>query len=178
MQDPQALQDHVKVVMLQGWAESTRASYGAGLLVFHMFCDSQSIPEHEQAPASSNLISMFISALAGSYSAQAIQNYTYGVCAWHTVNGLPWTLHEDQISTMLKGTTKLAPSTAKQDKRQPVTTAMICAIKEKLTPEDPLDTAFFACLTTLFYSAAHVGEFTLKRLNVFNPVEHISPAHV
>ena len=31
------LQERVKSVTLQGWAESTRATYGAGLLMFHVF---------------------------------------------------------------------------------------------------------------------------------------------
>jgi len=41
------LQDRVKSVVLQGWSEQTRVSYGAGLLVYHVFCDSRNIPEQE-----------------------------------------------------------------------------------------------------------------------------------
>ena len=172
------LQDRVKSVVIQGWSEQTRASYGAGLLVYHVFCDSQNISEQERAPAGANLISMFISILSGLYSGRTIHGYIYSVCAWHTVNGLPWALHEDQISTMLKGTTKLAPPNTKQDWRQPVTVEIIAAIGRTLTLNEPFDAAFFTCLTTVFYSAARVGEFTLRQLNTFNPAEHITPAHV
>jgi hypothetical protein len=30
------LQERVKVVTLQGWAESTHTTYGAGLLIYHI----------------------------------------------------------------------------------------------------------------------------------------------
>ena len=141
----------MKAVTLQGWADSTRATYGAGLLVYHVFCDNREIPEGEHVPANAALISSFISALAGSLSGKAIHNYIYGVCAWHTLYGLPWVLHEEQISTMLKGATKLAPPAVKQDKHKLVTTQMISLIRNKLNTDDPFDIAFFACLTTIFY---------------------------
>lgn len=38
----------------------------------------------------------------------------------------------------------------------------------------PLDAAVFACLTTTFWSAACLGEFTVKKLTAFNPAVHIS----
>ena len=110
------LQGRVKAVTLEGWAESTCTTYGARLLVYHVFCDSCEIPEKDCAPARATLVSSFISALTGSLSGKAIQNYVYGVRAWHTVYRLPWALHKDQIVTMLKGAMKLAPPTVKQNK--------------------------------------------------------------
>ena len=98
--------------------------------------------------------------------------------AWHTTYGLPWVLHEDQIATMLKGATRLAPPAVKQDKCKPVTIQMMSLIKDKIDQASPFDTAFFACLTTTFYTAACVGEFTLPRLNAFNPTEHITVGDV
>ncbi|KAG6330189.1 hypothetical protein ID866_8896 [Astraeus odoratus] len=121
---------------------------------------------------------MFISSLASTYAGQTIQGYIYGVHAWHTLNSLPWSLHEDQINIMLKGAAKLAPWSAKQDLREPITREMIEAIGTQLQREDPLDIAFFACLTTVFYLAACIGEFTLKKLDAFNPQFHITPAQV
>ncbi|KAG2737718.1 hypothetical protein P692DRAFT_20761085, partial [Suillus brevipes Sb2] len=52
-------------------------SYGLGLLIFHVFCDSKSIPEDqiECAPASCFLISSFITEMAGS------KDSVYGVHA-------------------------------------------------------------------------------------------------
>ena len=55
---------------------------------------------------------------------------------------------------------------------------MMSLIKEKLDPSAPLNIAFFACLTTIFYTAAQVGEFTLQCLDAFNPSEHISHGSV
>ena len=164
----------MKAVTLQGWAESTRATYGAGLLVYHVFCDSREVPEREHAPARAALVASFISALAGSLLGKAIHNYVYSIWAWHTLYGLPWVLHEEQIATMLKGAAKLVPPALKQDKRKPVTIEMISRIKNTLDQTNPFNAAFFACLTTIFYTAAQVGEFTTQRLDTFNPAEHIT----
>lgn len=89
------LQEHVKAVTLQGWAESTWASYGVVLLVYHIFCNHWGILELDRTPASPDLISTFISVLVGAYSEQLINNYIYRVHTWHTVYSLPWKLHKD-----------------------------------------------------------------------------------
>jgi hypothetical protein len=34
-------------VLTYTWAPGTRQTYGTGLLVFHIFCDSQEIPEEQ-----------------------------------------------------------------------------------------------------------------------------------
>ncbi|KIO08849.1 hypothetical protein M404DRAFT_133098, partial [Pisolithus tinctorius Marx 270] len=165
----------VREVTLRGWNESTRASYGAGLLVYHVFCNSRDVPEEERAPADTNLVSTFISALAGSYSGKTIQGYIYSVRTWHTLNSLPWILHEDQIAVMLKGAAKIAPLASKQNLCRPITVQMICDLHKHMQELDPLDVAVFTCLTTIFYTATRVGEFTMKRLDAFDPTLHITP---
>ncbi|KAG2029159.1 hypothetical protein BDR03DRAFT_1096313 [Suillus americanus] len=40
--------------------------------------------------------------------------------------------------------------------------------------DNPLDASVFACLTTIFYATARVGEFTVPRLNAFDPKLHVS----
>ncbi|KAG6326827.1 hypothetical protein ID866_12263 [Astraeus odoratus] len=78
---------------------------------------------------------------------------------------------------MLKGAAKLGPPSSKQDLRQPVTVKIIAHIKSQIS-DQPLDIAFFVCLTTLFYSVARVGKFTTWCCDHFDPVENISLAGV
>jgi hypothetical protein len=47
MDDITRIQD----VMCHAWAESTHKTYSSGLLVFHVYCDSCSIPEEDCTPA-------------------------------------------------------------------------------------------------------------------------------
>ncbi|KAG6329430.1 hypothetical protein ID866_9658 [Astraeus odoratus] len=94
---PEDAQARIKAVTLQAWADSTRAAYRAGLLVFHIFCDKNNIPDPDRAPVHSELISHFISLLTRYYSGQTMQGYMYGVWAWHMLNNLPWELHKDHI---------------------------------------------------------------------------------
>jgi hypothetical protein len=74
--------------MLDAWAASTRKSYSAGILIYHVFCDVRAISEELQAPVSQTLITSFIISLAGSYSESTISNYIHGLHAWHILHGL------------------------------------------------------------------------------------------
>lgn len=165
-------------VTASSWADSTREAYGSGLLVYHIFCDSKAIPEDQPAPASPILITAFIASLAGSYSGNAISNYLYGVRAWHTLHGVKWQLNDTEIAAILKGADKLAPPLSKRKKRLPYTPHLICTIRSRLALDTPLDAAVFACLTTCFYAAARVGEFTVPRLDAFSPASHITPSNL
>ncbi|KIK31890.1 hypothetical protein CY34DRAFT_27992, partial [Suillus luteus UH-Slu-Lm8-n1] len=42
--------ERVLTVMNLSWAVGTRECYGAGLLVFHVFCDERSVPEEQRCP--------------------------------------------------------------------------------------------------------------------------------
>ncbi|KAG6327444.1 hypothetical protein ID866_11645 [Astraeus odoratus] len=78
---------------------------------------------------------------------------------------------------MLKGATRFAPPSAKQDLQKPVTAEIIANIKQHLTNK-PLDITVYTCLTSIFYTAARVGEFTTCQCNHFDPAENITPAGV
>jgi hypothetical protein len=54
----------------------------------------------------------------------------------------------------------------------------LISIRNKLDLTDPLHAAVFACLTTTFYAAARVGEFTTKTLKDFHPSTHVRPANI
>ena len=65
--------------MTNAWQESTRISYATGLLTYHVFCDQMKITEEARAPASTDLIVAFISAMVGSLAGSTISNYISGV---------------------------------------------------------------------------------------------------
>ncbi|KAF8152897.1 hypothetical protein B0H34DRAFT_800176 [Crassisporium funariophilum] len=70
----------IKDILKGAWAESTRESYGTGLLTYHVFCDCKGITEQQQAPASHLLIASFIATIARAYSGKkSINNYVYGI---------------------------------------------------------------------------------------------------
>lgn len=164
--------------MIHAYAEATRETYGSGLLTFHVFCDSKTIPEHQRAPASHIVISSFITSMAGHYSAKTIVNYVCGVRAWHILHGVTWAFNEMEIDTLLKASISLAPATAKRSKREPYTIDLMTAIHQQLDHNNPLDAAVFACLTTTFFATARTGEFTVPRLDGFDPAIHVKLSNV
>lgn len=166
----------IQDVMCHAWAESTHESYSSGLLVYHVYCDSRSIPEEDRAPASSTLISAFIALTAGSYSGKTIANYVFGVRAWHILHGLDWSLNDVQIEALLKASEVLAPHMSKRKKRRPYTVEFICSLHDKLDLDTPLDAAVYSCLTTAFYCTARVGEVTVPTLSSFEPSIHVKPS--
>jgi len=164
--------------MIHAWEENTRETYGSGLLVYHVFCDSKGTPESERAPAAQPLLSAFVANLAASYSGGTISNYFYGAQAWHILHGIPWRLEKAEMDTMLRAAEKLTPSTSKKKPRRPYTPDFIEALYHHLDLNNPLDAAVYACLTTCFYASACLGEFTVRKLEGFDSSKSVSRKHL
>lgn len=100
--------DRIFTVLAHSHAVGTRECYGAGLLVFHMFCDSPNIPDKQCCPASSILLLAFLASCAGLYSGGTLENYFYSIRTWHLLHGLPWLIDQAQVLA-LEGAKWLAP---------------------------------------------------------------------
>ena len=168
----------MKDTIIHAWEEDTWVAYGAGLLMWHCFCDAKSIPELGRAPATQAVISAFIAHLVSTYSGKTISGYLSGIRAWHILHGLPWVFDKKVVDTMLRAAEKLTPNTSRRKKWSPYTPAFISAICSQLDLDKPLDTAVFACLTTCFYTSARLREFTVQTLNSFSPTTHVTTQHL
>ncbi len=171
-------QHRIPEVMIHAWEEDTRETYGSGLLVFHVFCDSNGTPESERAPAAQPLLSAFVASLAASYAGKTISNYFYGVRAWHILHGIPWKLEKAEMDTMLRAAEKLTPISSKRKPRRPYTPDFMNALRRHLDLNNPLDAAVFACLTTCFYASARLGEFAVRKLEGFDSSMSVSRKHL
>ena len=140
---------------------STRATYGTGLLAFHVFCDSKDVAEDLRAPVADLVFKSFVSKLAGIYSSSAITNYVAAVRAWHVIHGVAWKVEGLELSTIIKGAKCMAPRASKRRKRAPITVEYVEKISMHLSDTEPLDVAVFACLTSAFWLAARLGELTV-----------------
>jgi hypothetical protein len=146
--------------------------------VFHVFCDTRTIPDEQRCPASPLLIVTFISSCAGSYSGSALANYVFGIRAWHILHGQPWSMDDTQVKAALNGAATLAPPSSKRPKREPFTLALIEMLFSKLDPNDPLDVSVRTCLSSSFFTLVRGGEFTVSSLDSFDPAIHIKPSDV
>lgn len=165
-------------VLTHAWAESTRESYGSGLLVFHVFCDTKAVPDSQRAPASLILLQSFLSTITGSYSGSTVSNYFHGVRAWHIIHGVSWNIDKLQMDALLKAASALTPASSKRKQRLPWTIEFIHAILDHLDKADPLHSAVEACLLTVFFTAARLGEFTVPTLKAFDASRHVKPSDV
>ncbi|KIK81733.1 hypothetical protein PAXRUDRAFT_155337, partial [Paxillus rubicundulus Ve08.2h10] len=170
--------DRIKDIIAHAWAESTKESYGSSLLVFHIFCDAKSVPDCDRAPTNSELISMFISTLAGQYSGSTVTNYLQGICTWHIMHHLDWTHNDTEIEALLKAVVTLAPISSKCKPREPYTITVLGLMHNNLDLTDPAGAAVFACLTTTIWCTAHVGKFTVPRLDSFDSSLHVKPSNI
>ena len=152
---------------------STRASYGAGLLAFHIFCDSKKIDENLRAPVDLIILQSFVARMAGIYSASTISGYVAAVWAWHVIHSVAWTVDGPGLNAIMKGAQKMAPRESERQKREPITTEYIERVSQQLSKTNSLDVAVFACLTTTFWAAARLGETTVPNLLAFDPKRHI-----
>jgi hypothetical protein len=165
-------------VMELVWEPSTLESYGSGLLTYHVWCDVRVIPEEQRAPLSPIVAAAFVSTLAGAYSWKTIRNYFYGVRAWHIFHGVKWEMNEPEMEALLKAAEKATPESSKRKKRTPYTLPFVLAIRAQLNLDNPFEAAVYACLTTVFYACARVGEFTVPTLTAFKANSHVKPSNV
>ena len=83
-----------------------------------------------------------------------------------------------EMDTMLKAAEKMTPPSSRRKKRRPYTTDFMLAIRQRLDLQKPLDASVFACLSTCFFATGRVGEFTVPKLDGFNPEAHVSKAGI
>ncbi|KAM5539335.1 hypothetical protein V8D89_007026, partial [Ganoderma adspersum] len=74
---PFSAQDLARVLeaLALGYADSTMESYAAGLLLYHVWCDSRSVAEEDRTPVTMTILELFTAAMVGSYSETAVNNY-------------------------------------------------------------------------------------------------------
>lgn len=114
---PNADLEGVKASIAASYEPSTLETYGTGLLAYHEFCGLYNISEDLRAPASPVIISTFLATLVGLYAGSTVENYLYGVRAWHIIHGVPWAVHELEMKTLFKAAHKSAPATSRKKKR-------------------------------------------------------------
>ena len=171
---PEEEQERISDLLTSAWQESTRASYAAGLLTYHVFCDQKNISEEARAPASTNLIISFISAMAGSFAGSTINNYVSAIRTWHIIHHITWSIDHTAVDTALRAATVSAPPKSTKPLRQPVTINHLTAILNHLDKNHPLDAAIAACITTTFWSVSRLGEFTVPAIKSFSTKKHIT----
>src|SRR5271170_6968646 len=123
--------------MSNTWASSTRESYSAGLLVYHVYCDKKGISEELRAPTSQGIITSLVASLAGSYSGSTISNYVHGICAWNVVHGMQWNPNNLELEAVLRAAEHLTPSSSWRKNRQPYTPEFIARLRSQLELADP-----------------------------------------
>lgn len=168
--------ERISNVIGASWTDSTKELYGTGLLVFHVFCDLNNIPDERRCPISSELLAAFLASCAGAHSGSTIANYAAGIRAWHIVHGHQWTINEAEYKATLEGATRLAPISSKRPCRAPFTTNILSFLHNVLAKDDPCDAAILACITVSFFCLARLGEFTVPSIKTFDPKRHITRA--
>lgn len=139
-----------------------------------MFCDFKSMPKMERVPVAADIMSAFITHLAGANAPSTVVNYMSAIQAWHAIHGLNWSINERETELLYKAAQNLAPPTSKRPMWEPYTLATISAIQEHLDLALLLHAVVFACLTTTFFVAARTGKFTIPNLKAFDPARHVT----
>ena len=87
-----------------------------GLLVYHIYCNINNIPDEQHAPISPNLLVAFLSNYTGSVLGTTVSNYTATLKAWHILHGLQWNIEDTELHALLKGAHKLTSLSTKHPK--------------------------------------------------------------
>ncbi|KAG1838711.1 DNA breaking-rejoining enzyme [Suillus subalutaceus] len=151
----------------------TRENYGAGLLRFHQFCNSQSIPESCRMPASDNLLALFIASWAGQLQQQRLRigslACTCGtICIVHHGMVMPY------YTCPQLGVKKLVPESSKCPHRPPVTLEHMHVLYHHLDLSNAFDASIFAVASVAFWSCCRLGELIMSSINSFDPSRHVA----
>ena len=165
--------DLIEGVSLNSLQPSTRASYGAGLLAFHLFCDSKKVDKNLRAPVNPIILESFIARMAGIYCASTISGYVAAIQAWHIVHSLPWSVDGPGLNAIVKGAQRMASRDSERQKREPVTIEFTKKVSQQLSETNSLDVTVLACLTMTFLAVVRLGEMTVPSLSAFDPKRHI-----
>ncbi|EJD33873.1 hypothetical protein AURDEDRAFT_140610 [Auricularia subglabra TFB-10046 SS5] len=150
-------------VLSRSLAPGTLETYGSGLLLFHVICNTHGIAEHARAPAGQNVVALFIAELVGCYSEMAIRNAVAAVRAWHILHRHVWSPNEAKVDTLIRAAGKEAL------RRKPIIRAAfdlatLELLVTRLDPALPLDAAVKAALLVCFWGTAWLGELLPRTL--------------
>ncbi|KZV80531.1 hypothetical protein EXIGLDRAFT_629987 [Exidia glandulosa HHB12029] len=149
-------------VLSRSLAPGTLETYGSGLLLFHVVCDTNNIPEHARAPALRNVVALFIAEIVGRYSETAVRNAVAGVRAWHTIHRHTWVADDAEVDALLRAAAKEAPP--RRPARPAFDLPALLSILAHLNISVPLDSAVIAALLVCFWGTARLGELLPRNL--------------
>ncbi|KIJ58023.1 hypothetical protein HYDPIDRAFT_50362, partial [Hydnomerulius pinastri MD-312] len=75
--------------------------YGTSILVFHVYCDLNDIPDNNCCLILPMLLLAFLSACAGSYSGSTVGNYASAIHICHLLHGHPWRINKEKLKAIL-----------------------------------------------------------------------------
>ena len=140
-------------------------------------CDEKGIPDRDRAPASKDLIAVFLSQLVGAYSASAAKNYYAALRAWHIIHRLSWPDDKLQFHNLLHAASADAPPSSRQSAKQPYTVQALEQIVTQLDATKPLEAAVAAAAMILFWGLGRLGELTVRTQKDFSDEHHVQITH-
>jgi hypothetical protein len=159
---PPHLQRKIKLAVSSAWAPSTRRLYNSSISRFLAFCESLEAPLSNCFPASEEILYAFAASSLGSRSSSSVRNDLSGIRAWHLFHNAPYN-GSPRLSLLVRGIDSHSPPSTKRNPRPPVTSSMIAALFNTLSPADPLDVACLAAATCAFWGQARLGELLANK---------------
>ncbi|KAJ7851476.1 hypothetical protein B0H13DRAFT_2399780 [Mycena leptocephala] len=87
-------------------------------------------------------------------------------------------MNSPELEALLRAADQMTPLSSKRQARMPYTTEILCLLRPHFDLSNPLDTAVWSCLTTLYWSTSRGGEFTVRTLTSFDAAIHIKPSNI
>ncbi|EJD33484.1 DNA breaking-rejoining enzyme [Auricularia subglabra TFB-10046 SS5] len=172
---PQGARDTRFSTILSSVEPKTLATYSAGLLRFHEYCDEQNVPESDRMPASDFLLSSFVAHYAGKVSRSCVENWTAGLQLWHNLHDAPW--HGARaLCAVSKAVAKKVPPTSVRPRRPPVTVEHIRCLRRHLDLSNTCDAAVYAAAVFAFRGCCRLGEVVTPLRAPFDPSRQVSRA--
>ncbi|GLB43019.1 putative DNA breaking-rejoining enzyme [Lyophyllum shimeji] len=159
--------------LLLATSDSTRQSYGAGLLHFTQFCDREEISENLRMPASTILLSAFIADAIGTCTGNCIRNWLNGLRLWHLYNLADWHGRDRWVSSLQKAA-DIQGVPFKRPPRGPITKDHLRHLHSNLNFATPAHAAIWAAALAAFWGCRRLGELLLRSRSSFSPTRNVT----
>lgn len=152
-------------------ADSSKTSYGAGILRFSQFCDDWNISEEDRMPASAALLAAFAASFASSYRGKTISQWLSSIRSWHNYNHATWHGDDERVKLIRKAADKLGTK-FKRPARPPVSLEHLRILHSHLDLSDPFHAAVWATASVSFFGCRRLGETTVPTPSTCDPSTH------
>lgn len=156
--------------------KGTLANWGASLLCFHCWCDTQGIPQVMWLLVDPEVLLQYLASLVGRLASDTCNKWLSNIKSWHAYRQIPWMIDVNVTKPVL-AVCKSQASPGKPS-RHPVLIEDMEVIMDGPDFSNNFNIAVWGAVMCAFWGLCKSGEVMVALQADFDPERHIQVSHV